>query len=162
MSSESLLSRRKAVTSEALKTTMPSSLLAHPLCRCGSTYVLLIFYLKKNNFSDLCQTNYLNVDRIDLYEICRIGRTLAVDERPGSLFFSIPQEAFPLQPTLWTKSTCNTNFVVRMTFAGAAPAAYDKKGNCYTGRRQTNHLAQCTQANRLTDQLTVINRRRGG
>ena len=34
-----------------------------------------------------CQTNYLNICRTDLYEICRIGRTLAVDERSEVIFF---------------------------------------------------------------------------
>jgi len=34
-----------------------------------------------------CQTNYLNICRTDLYEICRIGRTLAVDERSEVTFF---------------------------------------------------------------------------
>ena len=31
-------------------------------------------------FSDFCQTNYLNIYWTDLHEICRIGRTLAVDD----------------------------------------------------------------------------------
>ena len=38
-----------------------------------------------------------------------------------------------------------------MTFARAAPPAYDKKGSCYAGHRQTNYLMQWTQANQLTD-----------
>jgi len=51
--------------------------------------VLLLF---KNIFSDFCQTNYLNIYRADLHEICRIGRTLAVDERVDlKLFISISQ-----------------------------------------------------------------------
>jgi len=46
----------------------------------------------------------------------------------------------------------------RMTFVPQHlwPPAYDKKGNCYAGRRQTNYLSQWTQANQLTDQLTII------
>jgi len=55
----------------------------------------------------------------------------------------------------------NTHRVVHMTFARAAPA-YNKKGNCYAGRRQTNYLIRWTHANQLNDQLTIINRRRGG
>ena len=31
-------------------------------------------------FSNFCQTNYLNIYRTYLHEICMIGRTLAVDE----------------------------------------------------------------------------------
>jgi len=52
------------------------------------------------------------------------------------LFFSIPRGALPWQPILWAKSTGNTYLVVSMTFARAAPPAYDKKGNCYAGRKQ--------------------------
>ena len=66
------------------------------------------------------------------------------------------------QPILWAKSTSFPHLVVRMTFARAAPPAYDKKGNCYAGRKQTNYLTGWTQANQLTDQLTISNRRRGG
>jgi len=47
-------------------------------------YVLLMF---KNIFSDFCQTNYFNIYRTYLYEICRIGRTLAADERSEVIFF---------------------------------------------------------------------------
>ena len=45
-------------------------------------------------FSDFCQTNYLNIYQTDLHEICRIGRTLAVDER-AEVSFSILQGALP-------------------------------------------------------------------
>ena len=38
-------------------------------------------------FSDFCQTNYLNIYRTDLRKICRIVRTLAVDERSEVIFF---------------------------------------------------------------------------
>jgi len=38
-----------------------------------------------------CQTNYLNICRTDLNEICRIGRNFAADERP-EVIFSDPQE----------------------------------------------------------------------
>jgi len=42
-------------------------------------------------------------------------------------------------PILWAKSTSIPRLVVRMTFAMAAPPAFDKQGNCYTGGRQTNN-----------------------
>ena len=46
-----------------------------------------------------------------------------------------------------------------MKFARAAPPAYDKKGNCYAGRKQTNYLIRWTQANKkLSNRLTIINR----
>ena len=51
-------------------------------------YVLLMFYLKKNIFSDFCRANYLN---IYLHEICRICRTLTVDER-SSYFFDLSRD----------------------------------------------------------------------
>jgi len=41
-------------------------------------YVLLMFFL---HFIGFRQTHYLNIYQTDLHEICRIGRTLAVDER---------------------------------------------------------------------------------
>ena len=36
------------------------------------------------------------------------------------------------------------------------------KDNCYVGHRQTNYPTLWTQANQLTDQLTIIDRRQGG
>jgi len=46
-------------------------------------YVMLFFnYI----FIDFCQTNYLSIYRADLREICRIGKTLAVDERSEVMF----------------------------------------------------------------------------
>jgi len=50
--------------------------------------VLLIFDLK-NIFSDVCQANYLNIHRSDLHGICRIGRTMAVDERSEVISFDL-------------------------------------------------------------------------
>ena len=87
-------------------------------------------------FSDFCQTNYPDIYRTDLHDICRIGRTLAADER-CELIFSIPQGTLPWQPILWANLTSIPRLVVRMTFTRAAPPAYDKKGSCYAGRRQT-------------------------
>jgi len=44
-------------------------------------------------FSDFCQTNYyVNIYRTDLHEICRIGRTLVVGERPEVIFFRFIKE----------------------------------------------------------------------
>ena len=45
-------------------------------------YVLLLFLVS----NDLCQTNYLNVYRIDLRHVFRIGRTVAVDDQPQVSF----------------------------------------------------------------------------
>ena len=44
-------------------------------------------------FSDFCQTDYLNIYRTDLHEICRIGGTSAVD-----VTFYIPRGTLPWQP----------------------------------------------------------------
>jgi len=54
-----------------------------------------------------------------------------------------------------------TPCIIRMTFARAATPTYDKKGNCFAGRRQTNYLIRWMQANQLCNKLTLINRRRG-
>ena len=62
------------------------------------------------------------------------------------VIFSIPQGMLPWQPILWAKSTSIPHLVVRIAFARAAPPAYDKKGNCCVGRRQTNYLIRWTQA----------------
>jgi len=108
-------------------------------------------FLKIYIISDFFHTNYLNIHRTDLHKICWIGRTLAVDERSDVIFLSIPRGTLPWQPIFWTKSTSIPHIVVRTTFARAAPPAYDKKGSCYAGHRQTNYLMQWTQANQLTD-----------
>jgi len=47
------------------------------------------------------------------------------------------------------KIDLHSNLVVRTTFARAAPPAYDKKGNCYAGRRQTNYVIRWLQANQF-------------
>ena len=49
-----------------------------------------------------------------------------------------------------------------MTFARAAPPAYENKSNCYAGRRQRNYLIRGTQENQLSNKLTLINRRLDG
>jgi len=115
----------------------------------------------KKYFSDFYQTDYLNIYRTDLHEICRIGRTFAVVER-SEVIFSISQGTLSQQSILWAKSTSNLHIAVRVTFARAAPPAYDKKGNCYAGRRQTNYLFPWTKANQLSNKLTIINKRLEG
>jgi len=67
------------------------------------------------------------------------------------LCFSISYGTLSWQPILRAKSTSNPHLVVRVTFARAAPPAYDKKGYCNAGRKQTNYLIRWTQANQLTD-----------
>ena len=53
------------------------------LAHLASTNLMFLLYI----FSYFCQSNDLNIHRTDLYEICRDGRTLAVDERHGNQFF---------------------------------------------------------------------------
>jgi len=48
-------------------------------------------------FSDFCQTNYLSIYRTVLHKICRVGRTLAVDER-SKVIFSICQRSLSWHP----------------------------------------------------------------
>jgi len=100
-------------------------------------FLVLIFLLY---FSDFCQTNSLNIYRADLHEICRIGGTSAVDER-SEVISSIPQGTLSWQPILWAKLTFFPHLVVRMSFARAAPPAYDKDGQllCTAAHRQTNY-----------------------
>jgi len=127
--------------------TFHAAFLAHPLCakhRRGGLMFCSCFYL---HFSDLCQTNYLDIYRTDLHEICRVGRWIKL----SVIIFSIPQGTLPWQPILWTKSTFFPQLVVRMTFARSAPPAYNNRAIAM----------QITRANQLTDQLTIINRRRG-
>jgi len=66
--------------------------LAHPaFSRMWANVVLLLF-------TDLRQTDYLNIHRADLRQICRVGRTpWSVDERPKVNFW-IPQRTLPWQP----------------------------------------------------------------
>ena len=49
-----------------------------------------------------------------------------------------------------------------MAFARAAPPVYNKIGNCYAGRKQTNYPIRWTQANQLSNKLTISNRRLEG
>ena len=126
---------------------LTAAIFSPPALHSKDLYFALVFYLK-NILSDFCQTTYLNIyKRTDLYGICRIGRTLAVDKR-SDVIFSIPQGTLPWQPILWIKSTSNTHLVVRMTFARAAPPAYDIKDNCYVGHTQTNYLTRWTQVDK--------------
>ena len=117
--------------------------MAHPLCtklRRGGC--LCCFLFKK---CDFCETNYLNIYRTNLHEICMICRTLAVDEQSEVIFY--PSRDVAVATNFVAKSTSNTGLVVRMTFTRAAPPAYDKNDNCYAGRRHQTHW---TQANQLT------------
>jgi len=62
----------------------------------------------------------------DLHEICRTGRTLAVDERAEVIFFRSLKDV--AVATTFVKKLV-LHLLVRMTFARAAPPAYDKNGN---------------------------------
>jgi len=62
----------------------------------------------------------------DLHEICRTGRTLAVDERAEVIFFRSLKDV--AVATTFVKKL-DLHLLVRMTFARAAPPAYDKNGN---------------------------------
>jgi len=71
-----------------------------------------------------------------------------------TIIFSICQGMLPWQPILWAKyiyTPFHTHLVLRLTFARAAPPAYDKKGNCYEGHGQTNYLIRRTQANQSSN-----------
>ena len=97
---------------------------------------------------------YVNIYLTDLYEICRICRTLAVHERSDVIFRSLKGRG---NQFCGDKIDFKSTLVIRLIFARAAPPAYDK-GNCCAGRRQTNYLIRWTQANQLSNKLTIINR----
>ena len=119
-----------------------------------------IFYI----FGDVCQTNNISTSfyRTDLHEICRIGRTLAVDDR--KLFFSMPQGTLPWQPILWAKSISNPYMTFawhslgrrrrRTTRRAIAMQGAGKQITSFDGRRRT--------ANQLRNKLTTTNRRLEG
>jgi len=134
-------------------------LLVHPLCakrrRGGFMFCWCFIFLYI--FIDFCQTSYLNIYRTDLHGICSIGRTLTADERPEVIFD--PSRDVTVATNFVDKSTCIPHLVVRMTFARAAPPAYDKNGNCYPGRMQTYYIIRWTQANQLSNKLSITSRR---
>ena len=94
---------------------------------------MLVFYLKiLFRPSDFYQTNYLNIYQT----FTRLhGRTLAVHERSEVIFFDPSRDVAVATNAVGTIDP-HSNLVVRMTFARAAPPAYDNKGSCYAGRKQ--------------------------
>jgi len=48
-------------------------------------------------FNDFSRPNYLNVYQTDLRQICTVGRSVSVDERPEVSLFSIRQGTLPWQ-----------------------------------------------------------------
>jgi len=74
------------------------------------------------------------------------------------LFFSISRDV-AVATNFVGKIDLQSHLVVRVTFARAAPPAYDKRGSYYAGRRQTNHVIRWTQANQSNNKVTIINRR---
>jgi len=120
-------------------------------------WCFIYFYI----FSDFCQTNYLDICQTDLREICRIGRTLDVDGGSEVIFFDPSRDVAVATNFVGKIDLQSTPCVVRMIFARAAPPAYDKKGNCCSGRRQTNYLPDSwTQENQLNNKLIIINGRK--
>ena len=63
-------------------------LLVHLLCAKAQTRRARVFlFLNTFLVISVRPINYLNIYRTDIHEICRIGRTLAVDERSEVIFF---------------------------------------------------------------------------
>ena len=52
------------------------------------------------------------------------------------LFFFDPSRDVAVATNAVGTIDLHSNLVVRMTFARAAPPAYDNKGSCYAGRKQ--------------------------
>jgi len=110
----------------------------------------------------------------DLREICRICRSLVVDERSKVIFFD-PSRDVTVVPILWTKSISFPRLVVRMTFARSAPPSRSRDGVLLievfysyrsvsatyahlmhaVGRMQINYLIRWMQASQLADELTI-------
>jgi len=66
----------------------------------GLRFANVLFF---HTFSDLYQTNYFNIHRTNLHEICRIGN---FGRKLNDLkLFLIPQKMLLWQPILWAKST---------------------------------------------------------
>jgi len=57
-----------------------------------TAYLLLMFYIFFTQFSDICQTNYLNIYWTDLHEIFTIDRTLVVGECLEDIVFDPSRE----------------------------------------------------------------------
>ena len=63
----------------------------------------------------------------------------------------------------WAKSTVQYSPCSLHAILLVGAASIRQKGQyCYAGHSQINYLTRWTQENQLTDQLTIINRRRGG
>ena len=80
----------------------------------GKLYLFTLFtYLFSYLFIviDFCQTIYLNIYWTDLHQICKDGRTTALDKQSEVKFF-IPQGMLPWQP-LWCAQSTEW---VRVTF----------------------------------------------
>jgi len=56
--------------------------LAHPAAKAtaeGRLVFCLCFFYLKNIFNDFTQTNYLNICQTDFRQICKVGKTMAID-----------------------------------------------------------------------------------
>jgi len=95
----------------------------------GANVLLLFFIFFNYIFSGFCQTSYLNIRTGPIFAKFAGLAELCPEMNHLKLFLSISQGTLPWQPILWAKSTSIPHHVVRMTFARAAPPAYNKKGN---------------------------------
>ena len=123
--------------------------------------VVLLFYFFKYilaiSFRPIIATSTEPIFR----KFVRLVELLAVDERHEVIFFDLSRDVAATTNFVGKIDLQYTPCLVRMTFTRAAPPAHDKKGNCYAGHRQTNYRIRRTQAIRLPNKLTIINRRRG-
>jgi len=82
-------------------------------------------------FSDFCQSNYLNIYRTDLHEICRIGRTLGANECSQVIFFD-PSKGVAVATNVVGKIDYQST---RMTFVRAVPPPPSIFGRRHTTRK---------------------------
>ena len=85
-----------------------SKMLINLLCRPGkaglySAYVSCLF------FNDFCQTNYFNIFLNSLHQICRVGGTVAVDERSDVSFYRAMRPRYMLWPCVCLSVTSRSS-----------------------------------------------------
>jgi len=101
----------------------------------GRAYVFLMFYFLYFQWLLLDQLFQRLPDRSLRNLQDYFSRTLAVGEWSEVIFRPLRDVAVATN-FVGKRQKSNTHLVVRMTFARAAPQAYDKKGNCFAGHRK--------------------------
>ena len=94
-----------------------------------------------NIFSDFCQNNRLNIYWTVFNEICKIGRTLAIDEQSEVIFY-------PASDVVMA-----TNFVGKIDLQHSPSSSCDIHYGSTVGIWQEGQLLRKAQANELPDSM---------